>query len=420
MRVLVVGADGFLGRHIAFDLRGAGVQVIAHARRTERLAGMGFAVLRADLTGRAAQDPAFWAAHLAGVEGVVWAAGLLTGREGAFAAVHEAAPRALLEALPAGAGAVLVSAVGIDAGATPFARWRLRTESLFTARGATVLRPGLVVAETSYGGTSLLRALAAMPWRMPVVGDGAQRFNPIHAADLAEVVRLCLTSPPGPGPWEVGGPETLTQVDLMRATRGWLGLPLVPVLRLPDRVVRMGGAVGDALSMGPVSKTAVEQFAAGVLADPGPIVERLKVAPRGLSAILAGRPAGTQDLWHARIYLLRPMLRLTLSLMWLVSGLLGLLLPPGTFLPRLPEGPPDLLIALARLGGAADLALAAALAVNLWPGTIARAQIALVLAYTLGLTVLAPGLWLDPFGGLLKNLPVLALLSVHLALVEER
>jgi hypothetical protein len=29
-------------------------------------------------------------------------------------------------------------------------------------------------------------------------------------------------------------------------------------------------------------------------------------------------------------------------------------------------------------------------------------------------------LWLDPFGGLLKNLPILALMLVHLVLVEER
>ena len=54
------------------------------------------------------------------------------------------------------------------------------------------------------------------------------------------------------------------------------------------------------------------------------------------------------------------------------------------------------------------------------PKRVAQAQIALVAAYTAGLTLIAPGLWLDPFGGLLKNLPVLALLLVHLALVEER
>ena len=35
-------------------------------------------------------------------------------------------------------------------------------------------------------------------------------------------------------------------------------------------------------------------------------------------------------------------------------------------------------------------------------------------------SVLAPGLWLLPLGGLLKNLPVLALIAVHGLLGEER
>jgi hypothetical protein len=75
---------------------------------------------------------------------------------------------------------------------------------------------------------------------------------------------------------------------------------------------------------------------------------------------------------------------------------------------------------MARAGGLADLALGVALLRDWRPVLVARAQITLVLAYTAGLSLLAPALWLDPFGGLLKNLPVLALLLVHLALVEER
>jgi nucleoside-diphosphate-sugar epimerase len=50
VRVLVLGADRFIGRHIAFALRDAGWDVTAQARRTGRLAAMGFAVLPADLT----------------------------------------------------------------------------------------------------------------------------------------------------------------------------------------------------------------------------------------------------------------------------------------------------------------------------------------------------------------------------------
>ena len=65
-------------------------------------------------------------------------------------------------------------------------------------------------------------------------------------------------------------------------------------------------------------------------------------------------------------------------------------------------------------------ALAALLILNWRPRATALAQIALVGSYTVGLSLIAPHLWLDPFGGLLKNLPVLALLLTHLALTEER
>lgn len=421
MRVLVAGADGFIGRHIAFHLRASGIEVLAQARRPGRLARMGFATLAADLTELAAQDVDFWRPQLAGVTHLVWCAGLLTGTEAAFAAVHGTAPRAVLAALP-GAPAVLVSAVGIEA-ETPFARWRRQTEQVFA--GATILRPGLVLADTSYGGSSLLRALAALPFATPVVGSGDQRFNPIHAADLAEQVRLCLVSPPGPGPqqdtWPTGGPEVRTQADLARDLRNWMGLPPCPLLRLPLPLARAAGRLGDLLQLGPISATAVAQLETGVSTDAAPLMQRLGFAPRGVSAFLAARPAGTQDLWHARLYLLKPLIRLTLAAIWLASAALGLFTPPAMFLPALGPALPDgLAVLMARAGGLADLALGLALLANWRPAPVARAQLGLVLAYTAGLTLIAPSLWLDPFGGLMKNLGILALILAHLALAEER
>lgn len=401
MKVLVLGADGFIGRHIAFHLRDAGHEVLAQARRPGALAAMGFATLKADLTDPATHAPAFWRPHLEGAH-LISAAGLLTGSEAQFRAVHHDAPKAALAALDPGARAILISAVGLQAD-TPFARWRRETEALF--QGKTILRPGLVMADTSYGGTSALRAFAALPFRVPVVGEGTQPFNPIHAADLAAIVAHHLTLPPAV--LEVGGPETLGLSDLTQLIRRWLGLPPRPLLRLPLPLARAMGRVGDALALGPISATAVTQLEAGVTATPHPMA-------RGVSAFVLSRPAGTQDLWQARLYLLKPLVRLTLALLWLWSAVLGLTLSPAAF----PEvaAPP----LLARLGGLADLALALALLRNWRPRATALAQLALVAAYTAGLTALAPGLWLDPYGGLLKNLPILALILIHLALVEER
>ena len=414
MKVLVLGADGFIGRHVAFALRAAGHEVLASARRISALERMGFQALKADLTQTEPHDPAFWQPHLEGAA-LVNLAGLLTGSEADFEAVHQ---RALRAALAACTGPKLhVSAIGIEAD-TPFARWRRVSEAEALAAGAMILRPGLVVADTSYGGSSALRAFAALPLVVPVIGDGTQPFNPIHASDLGAVIAELLATP-RPGLHEIGGPETLTLRALTSGLRTWLGLPAARVWQVPRWLSRASGRLGDALRLGPISTTALRQLEQGVWADAAPLLAQITTRPRGISQILAARPAGTQDLWQARLYLLKPLIRLTLALMWLASAALGIFTPLANFAPVIPL-PEPLALALARGGGLADLALGLALLRDWRPRQVALAQLALVICYTLGLSVLAPGLWLDPFGGLLKNLPVLALILVHLALAEER
>ncbi|WP_224815612.1 DoxX-like family protein [Hasllibacter sp. MH4015] len=416
-KVLILGADGFIGRHIAFHLRAEGWDVVASARRTTRLARMGFACFTADLADPQTHDPAFWAGVATGRK-IVNAAGLLTASDARFEAVHVKAPAA---AYANADGGVLISAVGIEAD-TPFARWRRAGEDVAAAAKITILRPGLVMADTSYGGTSLLRALAALPAVTPMVGQGDQVFNPIHAEDLARVVGECLDAPKPGQPYDIGGPTRITQADLLRDLRGWLGLPPARALPMSPAVARIGGAVGDALNLGPISRTAVAQIEQGVETAEAPLVDQLTAKPRGIEQFLTHRPAGTQDLWHARLFLLRPLIRLTLALLWIASGLLGLFLPAETFLPMTAhlDLPDALWIALARGGGLADLAIALALIRNWRPRLTGLAQLALVGAYTLAFTLLAPFLWLLPLGGLLKNLPILVLIVTWMVLEDER
>lgn len=419
--VLILGADGFIGRHIAFGLRAAGWRVIAHARRTERLSHMGFETLALDLTAAKAADPDFWRTRLSRVTHLVNAAGLLTGTHRAFQAVHSAAPNAIYASLPSGAQAVLISAVGIGAAQTPFAHYRRKGEDIAKRYDVTILRPGLVLGDTSYGGSSLLRALAAMPLCTPVVGKGEQAFNPIHASDLAVIVAQLLIYPHPDKPLEIGGPETLSQTQVIQKTRAWLGLRPVPALHLPLPLAHALGWIGDRMRLGPISRSAVAQLNTSVLAKPAPELANFP-APRGLSAFLNARPASSQDLWHARLYLTRPLLRITLAFLWLASGILGLTLAPGSFLPLLPNSPlPDsALLLLARMGGLIDLAIAASLLRGWRPKRLALIQALMVAGYTAVFSILAPLLWLLPLGGLLKNIPILALIGVSAILEDER
>ena len=143
------------------------------------------------------------------------------------------------------------------------------------------------------------------------------------------------------------------------------------------------------------------------------------MAPRTLTAVLSGRPSGSQDLWHARLFLLRPLVRMALALLWVVSGLVGLFSNPAAY-ESVAAALGDAATPVAIAFSLVDLAIAAALVRGWRLKLVADVQMALVLAYTLGLGLLAPALWSDPFGGLLKNVPILVLILVHRVLEEER
>jgi hypothetical protein len=119
---------------------------------------------------------------------------------------------------------------------------------------------------------------------------------------------------------------------------------------------------------------------------------------------------------------MRPVLRLVLALLWLASG-------SDRAVPAVRRLPADggrqrpggcVWIALARLGGVADLVLAGLLLRKWRPRVTGLLQLGLVGAYTLAFTVIAPALWLLPLGGLLKNLPILFLILVWMVLEDER
>ncbi len=127
-------------------------------------------------------------------------------------------------------------------------------------------------------------------------------------------------------------------------------------------------------------------------------------------------------MWHARLYFMRPVCRLVLATLWLVSAILGFM-----------AGADAYLLVFAKLGigesqaaavtlfmSVVDLAIGTALLAGWRHKQLAAVQLAVVAGYTLGLTFLMPSLWGDLFGSLLKNGAVIALILVHRVLEEER
>ena len=155
--------------------------------------------------------------------------------------MHHRAPDALYAACEKSVTrrVVHVSAVGITETDTAYAASKRAGEACLMARDLdwTVLRPVIVIGDDSYGGTSLVRALAAFPFVMPVIDEGATPLEIIHKDDLAEgVVRLVVNAAAVREVLEPAASGCLTLLELVAAYRDWLRLPAGRVVAAADEV----------------------------------------------------------------------------------------------------------------------------------------------------------------------------------------
>lgn len=426
MRVLLLGASGFIGRHILAELSRHGHDVRAVVRRSDGLAAAFPAAEFIAMDLAAATDPADWLKPLAGIDLIVNAAGLLRGRS--MDAVHVAMPRALNAAcvLTGVERVVLISAISAREGVpTDYARSKLRGEQDLRRSGLrwTILRPSLVYGEGSYGGTSVIRGMAGLPWFVPVPGKGDFGFSPIHVDDLARAVRLLCEGGGAVGETlEPSGPDTLTLREVLGHYRAWLGFGRAAFLSVPMPAMRLLGRLGDLAGGGPVSTNSLVQMIAGNEGDGGAFARSIGFVPRSLDAALAAHPAQVQDRWHARLFFLAPAIRFGLFALWIASALLGLLFGRGPTLELLRAmGAPDRWAAAFQFGSSLlDLAVAALVLLDRRARLATLVQIVVVLGYSIVIGVTLPWLWLDPLGPLLKNLPVLLVILVHGAIGDRR
>jgi uncharacterized protein YbjT (DUF2867 family) len=427
MRVLLLGAGGFIGREIFAALTARGHRVVPAVRKAG--SAPPFAAERAvvvDLDRDVAADA--WVPRLEGIDAVVNCAGILQGsRTRSIDAIHRRAPIALFEACErAGVRRVIqVSAISADREAgTEYALTKLAADDRLRASPLDwiVVRPSLVVARGAYGGTALLRAMAALPFAIPLPGAGAQRFQPIHVDDLCTLIAKALeTDALVRRTIDAVGPEVVTLRELLEDYRRWLGFERVAALAIPRGLVRAAARLGDRIG-GPLNSTSLAQLEYGNTGDYAAFHAATGIDALSWQEQLARDPAHTQDRWHARLYFVRPALRVSLVLLWLASGFAGLaalrewapLLTSRTGLPLAVSG-----VALIT-ACVADIVIAMLIMRRWKPRRLALAQALAIVGYSTAATVLWPSLWAESLGPLLKNIPILAAVLALGAIEEER
>lgn len=403
MKVLVCGADGFLGGHIARALARRGHEVVRGVHHPS-LAGDIALNYRSDI------DPATWRPRLADIDAVVNAVGILRERrEGDFDRVHRQAPDALFMACAEAGIRRVVQISALGRGATPYlASKHAADQALWrTLPQGVVVRPGLIYGRDG-ASTRFFLTLASLP--LHGVPRGAGPVQPVHVDDVAEiVVRLVEGAPVDHGLLEVPGPERLDYADWLAVYRSGLGL--APAGRLPvpamAALARLAGHLPGSL----LTPATWAMLRAGNTGDPAPAAALL-----GRSLMAPGEfIAGTErELLRLRALAAwrGPLLRSTLAAIWLGSAWVSAgLFPIADSLARLTPFGLTGAMALATLAGATALDAALGLATALRPGRrLWQAQLVLVSTYTALVAWRLPAYLLDPFGPILKNLAVMALL----------
>ena len=220
MDIAVIGATGFVGRHLSAHLQANGHAVRAVSRDGERLAEWGDAVTAhaADVVTGEGLDAA-----MTGADGVVHLVAIPRESDGrSFEDVNVGGTRHAVEA--AGRAGVRrfvhLSALGvIDDSRLEFlsSKWRGEEVVRRSRLSWVILRPSLLFGEGD-GFFNIIKT--TLTWWSPGVvaipGDGQALFQPLHIDDLAMGIERCLLDEDRAGAtYELGGAEQFTYAQIV-------------------------------------------------------------------------------------------------------------------------------------------------------------------------------------------------------------
>jgi uncharacterized protein YbjT (DUF2867 family) len=427
VRILVIGATGLIGSAVCARLAAEGHKVIG-ASRHRPLASLGR--VKHVILDIATGTPSDFASLLSGVEAVANCAGTLQDSPGESTdAVHRSGVTALVEACESQGvrRLVHVSAVGVEREATVFSATKHAGDARVIASSLdwVILRPSVVIGRAAYGGSALMRGLAALPL-LPVM-EGTGPLQLVWLDDLVRTIVFFLhPQAPSHEVVDIVGPRIWNLQQFVRLLRRWMRWPEARIFAVPWLISRLLYKLGDAVSaLGwrpPVRTTAQREIAHGAVGDPSRWSQLTGIASTDVEVALAREPASVQERWFARLYFLKPLIFGVFALFWVVTGLIsfGPGWDIGMSLMR-EGGVEEPLAQLAVIAGAsADVLIGLAILYRPTSRYGLYAALLISLAYAIIGTILVPRLWREPLGPMLKIWPIVVLNLVALAIREDR
>jgi uncharacterized protein YbjT (DUF2867 family) len=435
-RIVLLGASGLIGRFVTDDLRARGFHLVGVARQfsaSQRINArdleMPILAMDAAALARLIRDHA--------IDIIVNCLGVLQDGPGSDTiAVHRDFVMRLLQAIGESGRAVRLIQISIpgmsDGDRTAFSATKREAEALIAASGIAyaILRPGFVVAPSAYGGSALLRALAALPIDLPA-DVSATPFQPVAVEDVAATIAWLADREANDAAvkavsWDLMQPQKISLGGVIDQFRFALGTAAMPRVTLPSFLLDLGARCGDLVNrlgwMPPMRTNAIAELRRGVSGDPRPWMEATGIVPKTIADMIGRRPATVQDKWFARLFLAKPLVIASLALFWTLSGFIALVISfPATTALLASHGFPSLVATpFAAITSMMDISIGVLIAFRRTCAAGLAAGIVLALGYMAGTAVLTPDLWIEPLGALVKTGPAIVLMLVALSILDNR
>src|SRR5258705_7435302 len=217
---------------------------------------------------------------------------------------------------------------------TAFSTTKREAERLIAESGVafTILRPGFVVALAAYGGSAMVRSLAAYPFDLPAA-ERAAPFQPIAMEDIAATVAWLAARDSREAnavTWDLMQEQPVTLGDVIDQFREVFGTGRWWRIVMPTFLLDLGARLGDLANrlgwMPPMRTTAIAELRRGVSGDPADWIAPTGIVPKRIEQTAGKRPATIQDKWFARLFPIKALMIASLVVFWVVSGFIALVI----------------------------------------------------------------------------------------------
>lgn len=274
--VLVTGAGGFVGRATVEALLRKGYQVRAMIRKPAVMKGAD--VVIGDIT-----DAAVLNAATKGVDAVIHLAARKSDEKdsekinvGGTQMLADAAKKSgVKRVINVSTQSARLKRLGL------YGRTKLASERVMDASGLAVitLRPSVVYGDEGGGILSTVLAFSKLPV-IPMIGSGNVHFSPIHKDDLGDIIAASLTKGTIGGTYDVGGPESVSLIELTAEIQKRLGTRKM-VFRIPIPVAMLIAKITQWMRRPPVTVSNVLGGSEDMTMDIKPMLRDFGVTPRG-------------------------------------------------------------------------------------------------------------------------------------------